>query len=342
MGGDESGSAGQPSRVEDRGSVGDWALPRWAHRISAMAWLFVGLAVADVATQVLFRVWNPAAIGVNPGFAVAQVGSALPILLPAAILWRVVRPMPRLSEPVVAGSIALAAGLLLATGASALATLGGDARDMPPGVWVLRLVSLGLRFIGPILLAQAILRLRRQRAPRWAIGVGVAVAALAIVNLLVTVDFSMTTLLVESDDPVSDPLFVDVVRTQVVFALLGALTLLGWAYVAWAVISGAGDRTRPRAAWSMALIAVALQQVLVALSAAEIALDVMGTSVEPTAMSEAAGGLELAIINVSPFLSFAVWCLLVAAFAAGLGRPVEPAETDDQPLEIDPAPTRSA
>ena len=120
----------------------------------------------------------------NPTFLAVVVASALPILLPAAILWRIEQPVPRLTEPLVAGSIAVAASVLLTTLASGFEAIfrsdQGPPTSDPVAMAVPPRPPSSSQSPGRSPIGRAILALRGAEPARWAFWAGFAIVALTV------------------------------------------------------------------------------------------------------------------------------------------------------------------
>jgi hypothetical protein len=356
--GDEQEDIGAPDPVEDQGSVGDWRLPDWMPRISGVAWLFIALAILGVANQVL--TWMPTygyVLYLEPGFLASAVARSAPILIPAGVLWQRARARPRLRGPLVLGSLAIAVGAILAS-AFALFTasfdtafgspaLGGSGAqyDPSPEFAIPLVVALVVAIAGPVLLGTAIRRPRTGAPSRWTTWAGLVIAGLTVAYLAFTVSYSVA-FFDRFADPYSGGL--EFFWGRVTYGIVGVLSLFGWAYFGWAVISAAGSGARPRGAWRMAVLAVVIQQgtIAVTLVAALLAF-VASPSGESTPISDVAVAIYQAVLAATPALGIGATILLVAAFGAGLGRDskqddAEDTRPDDGRRGLQPAPKAGA
>lgn len=131
-------------------------------------------------------------------------------------------------------------------------------------------------------------------------------------------------------DPTRSPGGLEFFGVGATIGLVGTMSFIGWAIFAWTVITATGRGSRPRVAWLMALLAVVIQQGLVALGlGAEVFAFVTSPLNEPSPISEIAVAIYLAVFLATPVLSLAASVLLVVAFAAGFGRGAEVVDDDD-------------
>jgi hypothetical protein len=340
MGGEQTEDPEQSSEVEDLGSVGDWRLPSWAHRIPGQVWVFVGLAIANLLTEVVYRIgW--AASPVSLGMAIAPASHTLLILLPGLIIARARRTGRSARGPLLTGAIALSLSVLFSTltvlvsGRFVFLT-PDESWDLAPIVAALRIAAATLGAIGPILLGHSIIRLRRHPAPRIALVAGVGIFALTTLYVLLitlsSVVITTTLFAAAFDDPISGP------GMYVLSDLVSGVSAFGWAYFAWAIVSGVSDRAGRRAGWALGLGAVIAQVASVAVYATITSISLAGFSTDPSDAYVAAMDAISAFFGVSSILFALSTCLFVAAFAAGLGTP-RLAEPDAPRTGLDPLPS---
>lgn len=340
MGGDEQEDPGALSPVQVQGSVGDWRLPTWMPRISGLAWLFIGLAILGVVNQVV--TWTPGdgyVLSPELGFWFSAVARSAPILIPAGVLWQRDRPRPRLTDPLVNGSLAIAVGAILASTFALVTgsfdtTFGSPALrgsgayyDPWPEFAIPWTVALVVAIAGPVLLGTAIRRRRTGVPSRWANRAGLVIASLSVAYLVFIVRYSVAFF-----DTFVDPYTggLELFMGRITYGIVGVLSLFGWAYFGWAVISAAGTEARPPGAWRMALLAVVIQQgtIAVTLTAAILAYEASPSGAS-TPISDVGVALYRAITAATPVLSIGAYALLVAAFRAGLGRDSRREDADD-------------
>ena len=343
MGGDGLADADERSPITEQASVGDWRLPAWMPRISGLAWLFIGLAIVAFVGQVL--TYEPGfgwTTSFQPGTVFAAVGKSVPIIIPAAVLWRVDPPRPRVTGPLALGSIAIAVGSILTglftwTGGTFHTIFGDPTSDawqdngLGPDFVVPQIVAIVLAVAGPVLLGVAIRGLRDRAAPRWQIRAAVLVGGLTVADLAFTLNYALDLYRANLIDPTRSPGGLEFFGAGATIGLVGTMSFVGWAIFAWTVITATGAGTRPRRAWLMAVLAVVIQQGLVALGlGAEVFAFVTSPLNEPSPISEVAVAIYLAVFLATPMLSLAASVLLVVAFAAGFGRGSEQVDHADE------------
>ena len=333
---------GEAGPVTSPGPVGNWALPAWIHRISAAAWLFIALAVVDLVVSVVSHV-HPAGSVLETLLSVDLVmifaGAALPILLPAAVLWRIHRPAASLSDPLLAGTIATAASVGLTTLGYLIATATQPETGLPTSSPLdvgIRISAVLLGIAGPALMARAILALEPAEPRTWASWAGLALAVLTIAYVAYSVWRAVALLPATGASGSDDPLFVDFSRTQALYAVLGGIYILGQSYLAWVVITATGEQAQPRRAWLAAAVGLVLVEALFATS--------LAISFVPTALPDLFGpGSQTfaTIVNTiqgwRPTVSIVAWTLVVAGFALGLGRSTG-SEEPATPVEVGSTP----
>lgn len=323
---------------EDPGPIGSWALPSWIRRISGPAWWFIGLAIADILVSMVIHAGPVGFVSpdtLNPVFLGAIVAGALPILLPAAMLWRIERPMPRLTEPLVAGSIAVAASVLLTTLASGFEAISRADQGLPtsnPVALAVRLIAVVLAVVGPVLIGRAILALRGGEPARWAFWAGFAIIAVTVGYVAYYLYEAWSLLGPQSQiSTFDDATLADFARTQAFYAVLAGIWILGQSYLAWVVVSATGDRAQPRRAWLSVFVGTVLVELFVSFSVViAFAYTNLPTLMPPS--SDLLASFFDATANARLVLSIVAWVLIVAGFAAGFGRPVGtegPARTTD-------------
>jgi hypothetical protein len=121
--------------------------------------------------------------------------------------------------------------------------------------------------------------------------------------------------------------------------LIGGVSAFGWAYFAWAIVSGAGDRAGRPVAWIFGLGAVITRVASLAAYATIQAIWFEQTSTDPTVAGLASSEIIGVFFTMNSVLFALGTILLVAAFATGLGSPrlIEP--DDAERLELDPLPS---
>ena len=325
-------SGGEPVSIDTVGtdegfeSVGNWRFPAWIHRVSWPAWIFIGLAIADFLASVAVHA-GPAGIDwpntLNPTFLGAIAAGALPILLPAAVLWRIGQPVPRLTEPLVAGSITLAASVLLTTLASGFDAILQPDQGLPasnPIAMAVRLVAVALAIVGPVLIGRAILSLRGADPARWVFWAGSAIVALTAAYVAYYLYEASTMLGQLQGSTLDEPGFVDFTRTQTFYAVLGGIWILGQSYLAWVIVSATGDRAQPRRAWLMAFVGIVVVEILAAFG-----VFILFASTNLPALMPPSSDLLASFFNATStvrlVLELVAWILIVAGFALGFGRP---------------------
>lgn len=338
MGGDTIERSADTSEIEELGSVGDWRLPDWVQRIPGLAWLFIALAIADVFVELAFRLGPLAALGeFDLGQVAGRVAFALPILIPAAIILRSRQRPPSLADPLLAGSIAVAVAFVLGTVALVLRRAFdpmtiGDATDIVRvvGLAVARAAGICLTLVGTILLGRALMRHRLVHVPGWAKWARVLVVCLTGAEIAWAIWWAVTT-----SYALYASAFADSGQAWVLdwsLALLGTFTLIGWAYLAWAVLSGGGDQGRPGLARACGLAWVGVRQVEIGLAL----LSSVWSTLMPPSSDETP--LILSLSTVFTILYMADSVLLVVAFASGLGTPRAAEPEDPPPVELEPIP----
>ena len=299
--------------------VGSWRLPAWVHDISRPAWIFIWLAVGDLAVELALRIGVSSLVA--PDFATlrgvfALVARAVPILLPAAVLWRDASFVPRIGQPLVAGAVLTATAVLLTTAASVVGELLRDPNALLPNSSIalaMRLVVVALTIAGPVLMARAIITLRTAAVSRHVMWAGMAIIALTI---LYVASFAREGLAMFNTiwiaPPGDDTTVSDYFRNQTVLAVAASFTVVGPSYLAWAIISSHGSSAGHGRAW------------MVAVAAATIGLAVTGLTLVSlylaTNAPDLASNSSSAILDLTVLVSFAASVLLVGAFAAGFGR----------------------
>ncbi|MFI5225967.1 MAG: hypothetical protein ACHQ3P_04770 [Candidatus Limnocylindrales bacterium] len=295
--------------------MGDWALPSWVGLISGWAWAFIWLAVADVIVEayVLTRTLGDPLL--SPDRIVTMLPGAVPILLPAAVLWRPGDGPVRFAQPLVAGSVAVAASSVLPTAATFLSLVAQNPFQIGPLVVTsgMRVAGEVLAFGGFVLMASAILATADRPTPRWVLRARAPIVLLAIVYAVYAIDRFAG--IVSSGTLGPDPGTRDWILLTAVVGVVTALPVVGQAYLAWAVL-GAGPSTRPRNAWLLAVVAVSIQQCLLAAQLLAVGLLTIGVStyyLDELVLLLGASDTVGSVANVA----------LVAAVALGLGRPVD-------------------
>lgn len=325
----------------DQGSVGDWALPGWFHRVGWPVWAFVGLAIADVLIALYAWAVSETPAPIDVSIMVGFIAPAIPILLPAAVFWHARHFRRPLSDPLLAGSVLVAVGALLHTSTPALELLGQGyigRGGHTPYYDLIDTASLLCAVVGPLLLARAILTRRRAARPRWGIGLGLVLGVVNVLVLALAVWGASAFLSIYgSDDP-----SLTTMRFETIVQFARALSLIGWTALAWGVVTGAGDPGHRTLAGRLAFGAMAIWLCLLALSAL-FDLDTFFVSPSgPAQLFGAAQALWVAYFQVSGLASIASDVLLVAAFVLGFGQadahaadgPPELPETDaDRDLE---------
>ncbi len=334
MGGERIDRADETGEIEELGSVGDWRLPSWMPRISGLAWLFIGLGILGFVEPLVAGFgWM---LSFTPDKVVAAITRALPILIPAAALWRTKRPRPR---SLLLGSVAVGIGAVITSG-FAETWVGIEPVFGGGGLWqpitafeVPWVITIAFTFVGPVLLANVPRAVRQMTSRRRAIGAGLAVGAITVGYLAMTVVFPVYLYQLYVNDPsypgdwFGTPVFLSVMPSA----------LLGWAYFAWAILTGDAD-SRRRPAWRMATAGVVIQQGLVALNFATMAFwYVVARGDQDTPLADAALWISGAVFFVTPILLIVATTLLIAAFAVGFAnsKAVEP---EGPPVELEPIP----
>ena len=186
MGGETSDSIDESDPVQDLGSVGDWRLPNWVHRISGRAWLFVALAIVSLALQT--ALYARSGFGWGFSFESGRVARSRRDFAPdppaPAVLWRGEGMRPEVEERIRHRRCRCRARRLV--GERDLP--GGDPNfgQRPPVSWVgdyyageLTVIGL-LELVGPVLIGRSIRGLRGATASPWTIRAGAALAVLTV------------------------------------------------------------------------------------------------------------------------------------------------------------------
>ena len=298
--------------------VGSWRLPAWIHDISRPAWIFIWLAVGNLALELALRIGLLFFLDPNVATVrgvVALVARAVPILLPAAVLWRDARFMPRIREPLVAGAVLTAMAVLLTTAAWVVEELLGYPNAFLPNspAIAIRLTVIVLTIAGPVLMARAIIAQRIVAVSRHAMWVGMAIVGLTI---LYVASFATETLsmfnTMWAGFPADDTTMSDVLRTETVLAVAASFTVVGGSYLAWAIVSAHGSTSGRRRVWIVAVAAATMGLVVTGLAIVSLYL--------ATFAPDLASNSFFSVLDLSAVLSFAAAVLLVGAFAAGFGR----------------------
>lgn len=347
MGGDEAEDQGQTSTIEELGSVGDWRLPSWMPRISGVAWLFIVIVILAVLEHlpVLVPRSGPGA-SLDLGALVGALAISLPILFPAAVLWHIGGRRPHLTGRLALGSFAIGiAAFFDSVVSSPTSTLyprlggSGYAWDDYGGseelmIWIAAAI---LAIAGPVLLGNAIRGLRVGPASRQAVRAGIAIGGLAIAYFAFEATFP-TTLLYRFLTP-DYPGGLDLFGVAATYPSLWTFSFVGWAYFAWAVISISGVGMRSRRVWRISLVAVLIQQGLIALLLVAVVVTLIASpSGDPNPISDLGAGVVRAVTAATPLLTVGAWVLLLAAFAAGVGNP-DALKPDAEHIELDPLPS---
>ena len=277
---------------------------------------------------------------VDSGRVARAVATSLPILLPAAVLWRGEGSRPQLSNGLVIGAVAVGVGALLESviyasdpgfGQRFASSWVGGNDDHADLLIVIGLLGL----VGPVLLGRSIRGLRGATASPGTVRAGAALAALTVVYVVLALNYLRAFYRMYIADPseYSGGLFFHDATTE----LFGVLSLIGWAYFAWAVISASGDGKRPRIAWHLAVAAVVIRQLVLALNILPVAIGLVASpSGEANVLTDVAVAIYLVVLIATPPLAIAASVLLIAAFAVGFGNPraIEPdaGHVDLQPL----------
>jgi hypothetical protein len=249
-------------RASDLGVVDPMGIPglararQWWRSLPRLVQVFVGLAALDVVVRALGLFGERLYVG---GDLLAVTATFLPhdalILLPAIIVWR--RPDALVSMPLVLqGAIAVALAELL--NQPLRAVVSGNPQDPISGATVIAMTAAivaaggwvamarGFRWFSPAKPSETIAGLANLVAGGLVLGAVIStIAALFLPNI----EFG-------------DALWNDLIRlNNAVLSLSG----LGLAYLAWLVVRGTGDPTRPVEATylaTMALAALAIGSVL--------------------------------------------------------------------------------
>ena len=343
MGGETSDHIAGSDETEELGSVGDWSVPSWVPRLPRLAWLFIALAVVDFVVELVLQAGrsdSPGSPDLRAAFGRAALAS--PILVPGAIVARAGRNRLSLRDPLLAGAVAIAVSILLGTAVTVIREKFYSLVPADPGEVAhvavaagLRVLAMVLGFVGPILLARAVLRHRRGPVPRWAIWAGVAAFVLAGLEVFNALAASYVSLVVFSGG-LED---LGAALPDLVLGIVGSFTLLSWAYLAWAVFTAAGDPARPRFAWIAgvgSMVARMMSDVLFLVLTATSYATLLGAQTT----SDGSVPLVFTFFNVLSVLYGVSSILFAVAFSTGLGWPNSD-EPHVPPVELEPIPNPS-
>ena len=342
MGGETSDHIAESDEIEELGSVGDWRLPDWTRRISGLAWLFIGLAIVDFAVALSLRTSHD-----DPGLPDASLilglaAHTIPVLLPALVITRGGGFRPRISDPLFAGSVAVALGILIGTVSLVIAdgtflfTMNGEV-DVARAVIGsgLRIGGLAFSFVGPVLLARSILRRRQGPTRPWAVLVRVAIFALtgAYVAYALWSAFGVTLQFYASPHGGMGAVWM----LQWASGVLGTIPFLSWAYLASVVLTASGARARPRLAWVIGLAAMSVRQAELVIYLGLTVVVWSTSTAGPTQGSDMLTNI-VTVYGVAATLSSFESVLFTAAFGAGLGGS-RADESDTERIELEPLPS---
>jgi hypothetical protein len=336
MGGETSDRLDETGTIEELGSVGDWRLPSWMPRISGVAWLFIALTILNVFGHIAALLPR---YGWTFSFLFTDIASSLPILIPAAALWRPGRPRPRL---LLFGSIAVGIGAFLGSvvsipGMGFSPVPGATVWDSPPGgAGVYVTIAVLCTVAGPVLLGRAV-RAEREPSSHRAVRWGIATGGITIAYLAIAAAYPVELFHRFVTDPSSEG-GIDFFGRSGSIIDVGGLALAAWAYFAWAVLSVDADGAQRRAPWRMARVAVLIQQGAVALMTVVFAIWFLAARLgDSKPFADAVVGVSGVVFFVTPILLIVASTLLIAAFASGLADPLAD-ETRRARIDLEPLP----